>query len=175
MGALHVIQARLGSFVVSVVLVALQLVIMSDWRIAGAVVVVPWMWAFALGLSGQRALAVGTGVVTGLLLDAHLATPFGASAVLGALTGWVASALGREGVGDLDSAAWWVTPGMALVTGLVAPLVFVIVAAAEGSTQLYQNGLLSAMLVNALGFAVLARPLARLGLLVTARLPREAR
>ncbi len=168
-------QARLGAVLVAVVLVALQVVAISDWRIGGAVIVVPWMWAFALGLTGQRLLAILGGVVAGVLFDAYLATPFGASAVLGALVGLAASALGREGVGDLDSAAWWVTPGLGLMTGLFAPLVFVVAAAVEGSTHLYQNGLVPSMIVNALGFAVLARPLTRLGFLVTSRLPREVR
>ncbi len=169
------IQARAGALVVAVVLVALQVVVISDWRIAGAVIVVPWMWAFALGMTGQRSLAVATGVVAGLLFDAYVATPFGASAILGALVGWSASALGQEGVGDLDSANWWVTPGLGLVTGFAAPLVFVIAAMFEGRFHLYQNGLVPSMLVNALGFAFLARPLTRMALLVTSRLPREVR
>ena len=37
-----------------------------------------------------------------------------------------ASRLGKEGVGDLDSAAWWVTPVLAAAAGVAAPVIYIV-------------------------------------------------
>ncbi len=75
---------------------------------------------------------------------------------------WFAARLGREGVGDLDSAAWWVPPVLAGVAGLLAPAGYVVLATLAQDHGLWHDHLVASMVVNALVFAVVARPLARL-------------
>jgi hypothetical protein len=65
-------------------------------------------------------------------------------------------------VGDLDSAAWWVTPLIAAVAGFVAPALFVGASFFTLNFSLWRDSLLSAMVVNAAAFFVLARPMTRL-------------
>ena len=53
----------------------------------------------------------------GVFFDTHATTPFGLTAMVGVVLAYGASRLGKEGVGDLDSAAWWVTPILAAARG----------------------------------------------------------
>jgi penicillin-binding protein 2 len=94
--------------VATIFVVALQVAIVSPLRVWGVVVMVVWLWPLVLGLTSSTLVAVSAGFVTGLLFDAHTVTPFGLTGVIGALLAWFISLLAREGVGDLDSAAWWV-------------------------------------------------------------------
>jgi hypothetical protein len=43
---------------------------------------------------------------------------------VGVLLAFSASRLGKEGVGDLDSAAWWVAPILAAGAGAAAPVIY---------------------------------------------------
>ena len=77
---------------------------------AGVVVMLVWLWPLAMGLAGLTALSLLGALVAGVFFDTHAMTPFGLTALVAILLAYGASRLGREGVGDLDSAAWWVTP-----------------------------------------------------------------
>ena len=145
----------------SIVLVALQVTVVSPLRIAGVVVMVVWMWPLALALTGTTVVAVVAGAVTGLLFDAHTITPFGLSAVVGALLALLISIPAREGVGDLDGSAWWMAPALLAIGGLLAPVLFVVSGALVGQTSFWRANLLTTMGINALAFLVLARPMAR--------------
>jgi hypothetical protein len=69
-------------------------------------------------------------------------------------------------VGDLDSAAWWVTPVLAAVAGFVAPALYVVSGAFALNFNLWRGSVLSMMLVNAGAFFILARPVTRLARIV---------
>jgi hypothetical protein len=84
------------------------------------------------------------------------------TAVVAILLAYGASRLGREGVGDLDSAAWWVTPLIAAGAGFVAPALFVAASFFTLNFSLWRDSLVEAMVVNAIAFFVLARPMTRL-------------
>lgn len=142
--------------------VALQLSIFSGLRFAGVVVMVVWLWPLAMGLVGLTALSLWCALVAGVVFDTHATTPFGLTALVALLLAYGASRLGREGVGDLDSAAWWVTPLLAATAGFFAPLLFVGASFLSFNFTLWRDSLLAAMVVNALAFFVLARPMARL-------------
>ena len=82
--------------------------------------------------------------------------------MVGVVLAFGASRLGKEGVGDLDSAAWWVTPVLAAAAGFVAP-------AHLHRRRVRRLELLAVarqpcerMVVNAVAFFVLARPVTRL-------------
>jgi len=143
-------------------IVGLQLSVFSSLRLSGVVIMVVWLWPLVVGLAGLTTLSIWTAVVAGFFFDTHSTTPFGLTAVVGVLLAYVASRLGKEGVGDLDSAAWWVTPAIAALGGLVAPVLYVISGFVALDFSLWRSSLAQMMVVNALAFAVLSRPFARL-------------
>lgn len=151
---------------VTLVIVAVQLSILTSLRFAGVVVMLVWLWPLAVGLAGLTALAMWCALIAGVFFDTHATTPFGLTVIVGLLLAYGASRLGREGVGDLDSAAWWVTPLLAATAGFFAPLLFVGASFFTFNFSLWRDSLLAAMMVNALAFFVLARPVARLALWV---------
>ena len=160
-------RALVPALVMTLFLVGVQLAILTNLRVAGVVVMAVWLWPLAVGLSGSRGLALFVAGVGGLCVDAHAITPFGLSAVVGGVVAWVAARLGREGVGDLDSAAWWVTPILGAVVGLATPALYVILGGVLLNFTLWRGSVLSAMWVNAVAFALFARPLAYVARAVT--------
>ena len=155
-------RALLPVTFVTLLIVAIQLSIFSSWRFAGVVVMLVWLWPLAIGLTGFTALAMWSALVAGVFFDTHSSTPFGLTAIVALLLAYGASRLGREGVGDLDSAAWWVTPLIAAGAGFVAPALFVGASFFAFNFSLWRDGLFAAMIVNAVAFFLLARPVARL-------------
>ncbi len=152
--------------VVTIVIVALQLAILSNLRFVGVVVMLVWLWPLAMGLAGFTALGLWSALVAGVFFDTHASTPFGLTAMVGMVLAYAASRLGKEGVGDLDSAAWWVAPLLAAVGGFAAPLLYVIVAFLTLHFATWRAGTIPMMGVNAVAFLVLARPVSRLARLV---------
>ena len=110
---------------VSIVVVAIQLSLLSSLRVFGAVIMLVWLWPLCAGLLGDQRSGVVAGLLSGLLFDAHVATPFGLFAVVGALVGYVAGMLGREDLGDLRGAVWWMPLAIGGGFGLATPLVLV--------------------------------------------------
>lgn len=147
---------------VTLFLVAIQLDILSSLRFAGTVVMLVWLWPVAMGLAGFTGLAVYVALLGGLLVDTHATTPFGLTALVGALVAYGASLLGREGVGDLDSAAYWVTPALATLAGFVAPVLYAAGGVFVFNFELWRGSLLDVMVVNALAFLLFARLVTRL-------------
>jgi len=146
----------------TLLIVAVQLSIFSSWRFAGVVVMIVWLWPLAVGLTGFTTLAMWSALVAGVFFDTHSTTPFGLTALVAVALAYGASRLGREGVGDLDSAAWWMTPLIAAAAGFVAPALFVGASFFTFNFSLWRDGLLAAMTVNAVAFFILARPVTRL-------------
>ncbi len=161
-------QARGLITLVTLMVVGVQLAVFTQWRFAGVVVMLVWLWPVAVGLTGLTSLALFSGLLAGVLFDAQSATPFGLSALVGLVLAYAASRLGKEGVGDLDSAAIWVTPALAAAAGLVAPLLYVVSGVFALNFSLWRGSLLDSMLVNAVAFFVLARPLTRVAFAMSA-------
>jgi cell shape-determining protein MreD len=147
---------------VTLLIVAIQLSVFSSLRVSGVVIMIVWLWPLAMGLAGLTSLALWSAVVAGVFFDTHSVTPFGLTAIVALALAYGASRLGKEGVGDLDSAAWWVTPLIAAAAGFVAPALFVGASFFTLNFSLWRDSLLTAMIVNAVAFFILARPMARL-------------
>ena len=162
------IRSRVLVVLTTLVVVALQLAVFTQWRFAGSVVMVVWLWPVAVALTGLTSMALWAGALAGLLFDAQVATPFGLSALVGIILAYAVSRLGKEGVGDLDSTALWVTPLLAAGAGLVAPVIFVASGVFRFDFSLWHYGVVDSMIVNAVAFFVLARPLTRLAFVVCA-------
>lgn len=146
---------------VSLLGVAVQITIFSTLRFGGVVVMLVWLWPFCVGLAGFTSLALVAAVITGFFFDTHGTTPFGLSVAVALVLAYGASRLGREGVGDLDSAAWWVTPALGALAGFAAPALFVFFGFFALDFNLWRGSLVSAMVVNAVAFCILARPVTR--------------
>jgi len=155
-------RALVPALVVTFFVVAVQLTILSSLRIDGVVIMLVWLWPLAMGLTGFTSLALVTAGVAGIFFDTHTTTPFGLTAAVALVIAYAASRLGREGVGDLDSAAWYVTPILAGVGGFVAPLLFTVSGAFALNFNLWRGSVLAMMVVNGVAFMVLARPVVRL-------------
>ena len=168
-------QARGLITLVTLIVVAVQFAVFTEWRFAGVVVMLVWLWPVAVGLTGLTSLALFAGLLSGLLFDAQSATPFGLSALVGLLMAYFASRLGKEGVGDLDSAALWVTPALAAAAGFIAPLIFVVSGVFALNFSLWRGSLLDSMLVNAVAFFLLARPVTRVAFAMSATARRARR
>lgn len=155
-------KAVLPVTLVTLLIVAIQLSIFSSLRFAGVVVMIVWLWPLAVGLTGFTTLALWSAIVAGVFFDTHSLTPFGLTALVAVILAYGASRLGREGIGDLDSAAWWVTPLIAAGAGFIAPALFVGASFFTFNFSLWRDSLVAAMIVNAVAFFLLARPMARL-------------
>jgi len=163
-----VTQTRGLITLITLVVVGVQFAVFTQWRFAGVVVMLVWLWPVAVGLTGLTSLALFAGFLSGVLFDAQSATPFGLSALVGVVLAYGASRLGKEGVGDLDSAAWWVTPALACAAGFIAPLMYVVSGVFALNFSLWRGSLVDSMLVNAVAFLVLARPLTRVAFAMSA-------
>ncbi len=161
MGTYGVRRALLPLTVVTLIVVAVQLVIFSSWRFDGVVVMMVWLWPLAVGMTGRTALALWCATVTGVLFDTHSSAPFGLTVLVALTIAYAASRLGSEGVGDLDSAAWWVTPLIGAVAGFVAPALYVGLSLFTLNFTFWRDGLWAAMLVNTVAFFLLVRPATR--------------
>jgi len=150
------------ALLVTLFVVAVQLTILSALRVDGVVIMLVWLWPLAMGLTGYTSLALVTALVAGIFFDTHTTTPFGLTAAVALVIAYAASRLGREGVGDLESAAWYVTPVLAGVGGFVAPLLYTGGGAFALDFNLWRGSVLVMMVVNGVAFMVLARPVARL-------------
>lgn len=155
-------RAIIPATLVTLLVVAVQLQILSSLRFAGVVIMLVWLWPLVMGLAGFTSLAVYVALVGGILFDTHATTPLGLTAVVGLVLAYAASRLGREGVGDLDSAAIWVTPLLGAVGGLAAPALYTFGGFFALNFGIWRGSLPAAMLVNAVAFFILARPMTRL-------------
>ncbi len=151
---------------VSLLLVAVQLSILSNLRVGGVVFMLVWLWPFSIGLAGFTPLSIWGALVSGVFFDTHTTTPFGLTAVVGVTLAYSASRLGKEGVGDLDSAAWWVTPVLAAGAGAAAPVLYTLSGFGALDFSLWHASLLNMIVVNACAFFILARPVSRLASVV---------
>ncbi len=154
-------RALVAVTLVTLFVEGVQLAVFSTWRVDGVVIMVVWLWPLSMGLAGYTALGLWSAIVAGVFFDTHATTPFGLTALVGVALAYGASRLGREGVGDLDSAAWWVTPVLAGLAGFVAPALYVALGAVVLNFGLWRGSVLTVMVVNALVFAVVARPVTR--------------
>jgi hypothetical protein len=140
---------------------AIQLTIVSPLRVGGVVIMVTWLWPIVVGLRGGVLPALVAAGVTGAFFDAQVATPLGLLTAVTLLIGWIAGVLGREGVGDFGASAWWVAPALASGFGFVAPIVVAFVGIVIANFGLWHASLGNTMVVNAMAFFILVRPLGR--------------
>jgi rod shape-determining protein MreD len=116
------------------------------------------LFAVAVGIVAGAELGALVGFVTGLVADLFVQTPMGLSALAFAL---VAFAVGTLQSG-LIRAAWWITPLTALVGSALGVVLFAVIGAVLGQTQLVNDELPVIVAVVAVANAVLSLPAVRL-------------
>lgn len=118
------------------------------------------MLLFAIGAGIVAGAETGALVAfaVGLVADLFVQTPMGLSALAFAL---VAFAVGTV-QGSLIRAAWWITPATALVGSAAGVVLFVLIGAVLGQTQLVHGDVPLIVAVVAAGNAVLSLPVVRL-------------
>jgi rod shape-determining protein MreD len=161
--------------VASLAIVVLQLTIADQLSIDGVHVELVWILPIAAGLSAGPLTGMAAGFVGGAVADLFLPTPFGLSALVGVLLGYVLGRLGEEGVGDLGGAAIWVAPGLAAAAGFLAPLLYASFGAVLGHPHFISSSLLIVCVLDAIAAALLVRPAMRvLGPVLTSDVARGA-
>ncbi|HLK44763.1 MAG TPA: hypothetical protein VKT18_02185 [Acidimicrobiales bacterium] len=147
--------------VVALGIVVLQLCFADELTIDHVHAELVWVLPAAAGLSAGALAGMAAGFVGGIVADLFLPTPFGLTAIVGILVGYALGRLGEEGVGDLGGAAWWVAPGLAFVTALVAPLAYAVAGAALGHHSFLSASVGVVALLDAVAAALLVRPMMR--------------
>jgi rod shape-determining protein MreD len=134
----------------------LQITLVSDLRVAGAVGDLLLVVVVAAGLTGGADRGVTYGFAAGLLYDLALDTPFGLTALTYALVGY---AVGLAGSALVRTSGWWPV-GVAAVAGLVQATLYTSLGNMLGTA--YRFGHLPAIALVMAGWcAVLVLPLIR--------------
>ena len=134
----------------------LQVTMLSDLRVLGALGDLMLALTVAAGLTGGADRGVTWGFATGVLYDLMLDTPFGLSALTYALVGY---AVGVAGSALMRTSGWWPV-GVAAVAGVVQATLYTALANLMGDA--FPFGHLPAIaLVMAAWCALLVLPLIR--------------
>jgi rod shape-determining protein MreD len=148
--------------VVALGIVVVQVTIADELSISGVHAELLWVLPVAAGLSAGAMAGMAAGFVGGVVADLFLPTPFGLSAFVGVLVGYVMGRLGEEGIGDLHGSQWWVAPSLGAVSGFIAPILYALTGAVLGHHSYLSSTLLVVCLLDAAACALLVRPLMRL-------------
>ena len=148
--------------VVALGLVVVQLTIADQLSVAGVHAELLWVLPVAAGLTAGTMAGMAAGFVGGVVADLFLPTPFGLSAFVGVIVGYVMGRLGEEGIGDLHGSQWWVAPSLAATSGFFAPVLYALCGAALGHHSYLSSTLVVVCLLDAAACALLVRPVMHL-------------
>ena len=145
----------------------LHLVVLSRLRVAGVMPDLMLLVGIAAGLTGGPSRGAAVGFVSGLALDLFLQTPLGLSALVFTLVGF---AVGTLETGILR-ASWWIPVVIAFVASAAGELLFALIGAMLGGTQMVSahlgvvvavvavtNAILAPIVVAVVGWAVARAP-----------------
>jgi rod shape-determining protein MreD len=138
--------------------VVVQLTCADKLSLAGVHPELVWVLPVAAGLAAGATTGMAAGFVGGAVADLFLPAPFGLTALVAVFAGYATGRLGEEGVGDLGGAAWGVAPALGVATGLVAPLVYAVLAAIGGHRSYLSINLLVVSGLDAVACGLLVRP-----------------
>jgi rod shape-determining protein MreD len=118
------------------VVLVLQTSVLSDWRIRHVCPDAMLLITIAAGVVGGEEAGAAVGFASGLLADLFLQTPIGLSALVLALIGFGVGAV----QGGVLRASRWIPLLTALVASAVGVVLFALVGAMLGQTQLLTPG-----------------------------------
>jgi rod shape-determining protein MreD len=143
-----------------VIFVALmvQQTVMIALRVGGAHPDLLWLLPITAALLDGPETGAIIGFWAGLAFDLVLPTPFGLSALVGCLLGFVTGSL----TASVDPRAAWLKPVAALAGSVGADMLFAVLGAILGQQQMVQIDFLAVILVVGVSSVVLVLPVNRL-------------
>jgi hypothetical protein len=147
--------------VAGLAVVVLQLTLADELLVSGVHAELVWVLPVAVGLAAGPKAGMAAGLAGGAVADLFLPTPFGLTALVGVVLGFLVGRLGEEGIGDLGGSAFWVAPSIAFGAGLVAPVVFAGFGAVLGHRSYLSASLGLICALDAVACALLVRPVMR--------------
>jgi rod shape-determining protein MreD len=145
------------AFVIFVVLMV-QSTIMLSLRVGGAHPDLLWLLPITAALLDGPETGAIVGFWAGLAFDLVLPTPFGLSALVGCLLGYVTGSM----TAAVDPRATWLKPVAALTGSVAADMLFAVLGAVLGQQQMVQVDFLALFAVVAVSSVVLVLPVNRL-------------
>jgi rod shape-determining protein MreD len=158
-GAEHV-TARSVLRVALVILIALmvQQTVMLALRVGGAHPDLLWLLPITAALLDGPETGAIVGFWAGLSFDLVLPTPFGLSALVGCLLGYAVGSLTTAA----DPRAAWLKPVAAVAGSIAADMLFAVLGAILGQSQMVQVNFVALVLVVGVSSLVLVLPVNRL-------------
>jgi rod shape-determining protein MreD len=135
-----------------IVLVLLQTAVLPYARIAGVVPDLGLVATVAVAYYAGPEVGAIFGFAAGLAMDLFLQTPLGLGALAFALTGYFFGVL----QGGMLRSAWWVTPLLGGLGGILGGLLFIGIGALVGQDQLFTLRSLRVVLLSGVYDAVVA-------------------
>jgi rod shape-determining protein MreD len=145
------------ALVIFVVLMVQQTVMLA-LRVRGAHPDLVWLLPISAALLDGPETGAIVGFWAGLSFDLVLPTPFGLSALVGCLLGYVTGTLAAP----VDPRAVWLKPVAALAGSVAADMLFAVLGAIFGQEQMVQVDFVSLFLVVGISSVVLILPVNRL-------------
>ena len=143
---------------VILVVLMVQQTVMVALRIGGAHPDLLWLLPITAALLDGPETGAIVGFWAGLAFDLVLPTPFGLSALVGCVLGYAVGALTTAA----DPRAGWIKPVAAVAGSIGADMLFAVLGAILGQSQMVQLGFLALFLVVGISSAVLVLPVNRL-------------
>jgi rod shape-determining protein MreD len=145
------------ALVILVVLMVQQTLIVG-LRLGGAHADLLWLLPISAALLDGPETGAIVGFWAGLSFDLVLPTPFGLSALVGCLLGYVTGSL----TAPVDPRATWLKPVAALAGSIAADMLFAVLGAILGQGQMVQIDFLALLIVVGVSSVVLILPVNRL-------------
>ena len=145
------------ALVIFIALMVQQTVILA-LRVGGAHPDLLWLLPITAALCDGPETGAIVGFWAGLAFDLVLPTPFGLSALVGCLLGYVTGSL----TAAVDPRAAWLKPVAALAGSVAADMLFAVLGAIFGQEQMVQIDFVSLFLVVGISSVVLILPVNRL-------------
>jgi hypothetical protein len=148
--------ARLG--LVALIVVAFQASVMIKITLAGVHPELIWLLPMAAGLVGGMEYGALMGFVAGFALDCLLPTPFGLTAFVGVILGFVVGQIAeRTGFGG-EGGVWWLLPATGAGVSAGGALAYALFGIVFGQEQFAGVNFIALLPVVALGGALFAVP-----------------
>ncbi len=150
--------SRLRLFLVIVALLVVQTTILVGVRVHGAHPDAMLLLGISAGMVGGSKRGAAVGFAAGIAADLFLDTPFGLSALTYTIVGFA--------VGSVQSSlirpSWWLTPLTAGLASAVGVVLYAVVGATVGQSQMLHDNLAFITIVVSVANMVLAIPVTRL-------------
>jgi rod shape-determining protein MreD len=150
-------RAYFRTVLVIVVTLLIQSTVVLDIRIAGAHPDLMLLLPVAAGLAGDPDQGAIVGFLAGLAADVVLPTPFGLTALVGCIEGFVVG----YSVRSASRPGWWFTSAVALIASAGSVMLYAVLGAILGQEQFLRVDLVAIVCVVAVVNALLAVPALR--------------